>query len=110
MSSAQKIAEQLHIGGLLNNSIGKKQFKCLVKAACREENDEYIVNEINKYKKMKIMREETTKNNNYFKTVSLQNGRALFKYRSEMYPAKLNYKNDAKFKKEKFLCDSCETE
>ena len=34
--------------------------------------------------------------------------RILFRYRSDMYESKMNYKNNKKYKEENYLCDSCE--
>ena len=38
------------------------------------------------------------------------NVRTIFKFRVDMFQAKLNFKNNPQYREEKFLCDSCESE
>ena len=58
---------------------------------------------------MQILRDEEVKNNDYIFNQTIANARILFRYRCDMYFAKYNFKNDAKFKSEGYLCDSCES-
>ena len=71
-------------------------------------NDQDLTNQIQSYKKMSAIRDEISKGNSYFFEETLENARILFRYRVELYEAKLNYEN--KYKSEGYLCDSCESE
>ena len=57
---------------------------------------------------MSAIRDEISKGNSYFFEETLENARILFRYRVELYEAKLNFKN--KYKTEGYQCDSCESE
>ena len=59
---------------------------------------------------MEKMRIEEEKGNSYVKQEYIQNGRTLFRWRSDMFEAKTSFKNKAAYKDEKYLCDSCESE
>ena len=54
------------------------------------------------------MKDEISKGNSYFFTDKLDNVRTLFRYRTDLFECKMNYKN--KYRKEGFNCDSCESE
>ena len=66
--------------------------------------------EIQGYKKMKALRDEIVKGNAYFLKENLHNVRTLFRFRMELIDAKLNFKGNPEYRREKYLCDSCETE
>ena len=108
--TALKICNELNIVGLFNPQINKKQFKINVKRACRLKNDEDLISRIKTYKKMSAIRDETQKGNSYFYKETLQNARILFRFRTDMYESKQNFKHKAEYIAEKFLCDSCEKE
>ena len=63
---------------------------------------------------MEIMRREiendTPRRNEYIKKENIPLGWTLFKFRSDMYDAKKNFKNNPIYKKESFLCDGCKVE
>ena len=59
---------------------------------------------------MKALRDEIVKGNEYFFTENLQNVRTIFRFRMELFEAKLNFKNKHEYKSEMYLCDSCESE
>ena len=61
-------------------------------------------------KKMSALRDEITKGNNYFYSESLFNARTIFRFRVDLFEAKSNFKHKPDYKKEKYLCDSCESE
>ena len=58
---------------------------------------------------MKILRDEEVKNNQYFYKQNIFNARTLFRYRVELFEAKLNFENKEEYKREKYICDSCES-
>ena len=110
MNEAVVISENLDIPGLLDPLVTKKSFKRFVKDAIKDDNDNSVFEEISRYKKMNIMRNEEKKNNDYIKKENIPNARILFKHRCDMYESKLNFKGNPKYKEEKYKCDSCETE
>ena len=57
---------------------------------------------------MSAIRDEIKKGNSYFFAESLTNVRTLFKFRADLFEAKLNFKN--KHRDGNYLCDSCESE
>ena len=58
---------------------------------------------------MSALRDEISKGNKYFFQESLHNVRTVFRFRVDLYEAKLNFKNKPEYKRENFLCDSCES-
>ena len=107
---SKRICEELDISGLFNPTINKKQFKVIVRNACKKKNEEDLIRQISTYKKMSALRDELTKGNKYFYTETLKNARTIFRFRVEMFEAKINFKQKSEYKKEKYLCDSCESE
>ena len=61
-------------------------------------NDESLKESIMEYKKMKAEKDEITKGNDYFFKESLENVRTLFRFRVELFQAKLNFKNNSEYK------------
>ena len=49
------------------------------------------------------------KGNNYFFEQNLENIRSIFRFRIEMFEAKMNFKQKKEYKDEDYLCDSCQT-
>ena len=105
---AKDLCEELNISGLLDTEVSKSQFKQDVKKVCQLKNDQDLINQINSYKKMSVIRDDISKGNLYFYTETLQNARLLFRFRVELFEAKRNFKN--KYKSEGYNCDSCESE
>ena len=95
---------------MFNPQINKKQFKTIVKWACIVKNDEDLINQIKSYKKMSAIRDEVHKGNSYFYSETLQNARLLFRFRTDMYESKQNFKHKPEYIAEKFMCDSCQKE
>ena len=62
------------------------------------------------YKKLKYgpMVTETYEKKQYIDELSLERARELFKYRSEMFNVKFNYKNENKYKEDLWRCSSCQ--
>ena len=108
--NAEEIMGIIGIDGLFNKDISKVKFKKTVKEACERKNGEELKENISKYTKMKALRDEIVKGNEYFFKLSLHDVRNIFKFRMEMYHSKMNFKQNAEFNKENYLCDSCETQ
>ena len=104
-----KIEEILGISGVFDENITKSQYKMKVRKACSIHNNEDLKKKISEYKKMKALRDEISKGNEYFFKESLQNIRALFRFRVELFQAKLNFKQNREYKQENYLCDSCQS-
>ena len=58
---------------------------------------------------MGILRNEKVKRNEYIKEENIPNARTLFKYRCDMFDAKMNFKSNKEYIKENYMCDSCES-
>ena len=58
---------------------------------------------------MSALRDEVTKGNSYFYNENLQNARTIFRFRVDMFEAKYNFKQNIEYRKEQYLCDSCES-
>ena len=104
---ASKICSELNISGLFDSKVTKKQFKLNVKKVCSQTNENDLKRQISSYKKMSAIRDEMAKGNGYFFCQNLQSVRTIFRFRVEMFEAKLNFKNKAEYKNENFMCDSC---
>ena len=85
-----------------------KKFKFLIKSACAKANDNDLKSQIQSYKKMTALRDEIIKGNGYFFKETLYNARAIFRFRVDLFEAKNNFKNRPEYKKEGYLCDSCQ--
>ena len=111
-SDAEQIAELLNVDGLFDEGISRNYFKTIVKKACVEASDNKLREDIQKFKKLSCLRDEVKKGNQYFFNETLQNARTLFRFRSEMFEAKINFTNKKEYKREKnlYLCDSCESQ
>ena len=107
VSDALNICAEMHVPGLLDPNVNKKKFKLDVKKACMKMNEEDLKQQISSYKKMLAMKDEIFKENAYFFHEDLQSVRTIFRFRAELFDAKINFKNKPEYKKEKFLCDSC---
>ena len=107
---AIKAADILQLDGLMNQVINKNLFKRKVKSARQKANDNYFDEEILKFKKLRTLQDEVTKGNEYFFNESIENARVIYRFRTQMYEAKLNFKNKKEYKDEQYLCDSCERE
>ena len=59
---------------------------------------------------MKAMQEEISKGKSYFFSESLGNVRRIFRFRVELFEAKMNFKQRVEYKQDNYLCDSCRTE
>ena len=87
----------------------KKMFKRETKSKIKDKNDEEVKEAMKSYKKMNILRTEKTKKNEYIKQENISNARLIFRHRCDMFESKLNFKNNQAFKKDNYLCDSCES-
>ena len=108
VKEAQTIAEELELEGLLDDSISMKNWKKITKSECKKRNDKFLTDQLKSYKKLDALKQNPK--NSYFKNLPLAEVRALFKYRCEMFDDKYNFKNNNKYKLEKYICDSCLTE
>ena len=109
VTQSEDIASEVKVEGLFDEGIQKLSFKRKVKEACTAANKIAIEHELSKYKKCSAMRNECMKGNSYFSNESIQNSRAIFRFRAELFEAKLNFKNKQIYKQEQYLCDSCES-
>ena len=59
---------------------------------------------------MKALIDEIVKGNAYFSIENLHNVRTIFRFRMELFEAKLNFKQKPEYKSEGYMCESCERE
>ena len=97
----------MKISGLMDPSVNKRHFKLSVKKACEQMNANDLKEQMSSYKKMSAIRDEITKGNGYFYHENLQCVRTIFRFRVELFEAKINFKHKQEYKRENFLCDSC---
>ena len=76
-----------------NDQFSKNQYKTIIKRACETKNTADLKAKIQTYKKMSAIKDELEKGNSYFFSESLQNVRTLFRFRTELYESKMNFKN-----------------
>ena len=70
----------------------------------------FIFSHINKnYSKLECMKKEVYEEKPYLTVMSMRNTRLHFSLRTWMFPCKMNYMNNPKYKAELWSCDSCET-
>ena len=62
---------------------------------------------IDGYKKLVDLRNEPYGLKDYLKTNNIKSARVLFAEKSKMLDAKLNYKNDQRYKMQVWKCESC---
>ena len=110
VKEAKDLCERYDISGLLDSDTSKKEFKQQMKRAFKTINDAELKSDMNSYKKMEEMRNENVKKNEYIYNENIYNARMVFKYRSQMFDSKENFKGNSASRVEKLLCDSCETE
>ena len=92
-----------------NLDISKQQFKNQVKKALAEECQKELKEQTLISKKLKDgpMRDELFEKRKYFDELSLSNARHNFKFRSQMFEAKFNYKHQQNYAEELWRCSSC---
>ena len=58
---------------------------------------------------MSALRDEIKKGNAYFITESLKDVRSIFRFRVDLFEAKMNYSYRNKYRNQSELCNSCES-
>ena len=91
--------------------MSKNKWKQQIKKAINDKCENELRNEILKMKKLKDgpMKEEGFKTQQYLKEYKLEKARTFFKYRSQIFDFKFNYKNNPQHSKELWKCDSCQS-
>ena len=91
--------------------IVKASFKSSVKKAVTLECEQDLKQQFTTYSKLKSgpMVEERFSKRAYIDSLVPDNARQLFKFRSKMFDAKLNYKSDPKYSSELWECRSCQS-
>ena len=97
VKDAVAVSDSVRVHGLLDGAVTKKAFKKSVKTVLKQRHDEEVKQEINKYKKMTILRNEKEKDNKYIKEENIPSARVLYKYRCDMYDSKMNFKNNIEY-------------
>ena len=90
----------------------KNQWKNIVDKLCRKMNEDDLLEQIKKYKKLEIseLKREHCQMKNYMVSLHLQSARLRFKIRAKMTPTiQMNFKNDPKFKANMWTCLGCDS-
>ena len=63
-----------------------------------------------KMSKSKDKTEENFTRKSYFDTKITVEARAMFRFRTKMFPCKMNFSSSGRFKAEIWMCDSCQSQ
>ena len=86
----------------------KIEWKKMVKKSIIEKNKNDLMKEMEKLEKVKEFSKENFEMKSYFKTLSLQDARNIFKFRAKMTQyVKRNYSNDTLYRQSLWQCVSC---
>ena len=83
------------------NSITKNQWKIIIKKEAKIQNGMSLSKSINEnYSKLECMKNEVYEEKPYLTEMSMWNARLHFSLRTRMFPCKMNYMNNPKYKAE----------
>ena len=85
----------------------KNVWKGMVKKASLTFEKECLNKCIDNYKKLVDLRDVPYGLKDYIKTNNIKSARLMFSEKSKMIDAKMNYKNDPRYKQQAWKCDSC---
>ena len=96
----------------INNveSYSKNQWKNTVDKLCKRMNEDDLLDQIRKYKKLDFeeLKRERCELKNYMDSLNLHSARLRFKIRANMTPTiQMNFKSDPAFKANKWSCLGC---
>ena len=100
----------LNLPNLFEGSIPQNEWKTLVKASIREENEKEVKTAVLSYKKLKNRKitVESLGMKKYMETLSVYESRTIFKHKTSMPQfVKLNYKGTKRYREEGWKCDEC---
>ena len=110
-SETKEYITKLKLPDIIENrtlNLNKYKWKKIVKEKLQEECENYFHSELHKFEKNKdTMTEERFEKRDYVQKMTMIDAQTWFKYRAHMTEIKYNYKNDPKFSKELWKCDSC---
>ena len=94
---------------IVNRDISKISFKRYVKKQARIFNNKTLKDSMTTYKKLDQIINENPAEVKYFRNEPVFSGRQIFRFKTEMYEAKLNFKRKYN-NNNNFLCDSCQSQ
>ena len=109
VSECHKVLSEAGINNV--ESYTKPQWKGLVKRLCKKLNEDDLLSQIKKYKKLDYneLKLEHCDIKKYMSSLNLFDARLRFKIRSNMTPTiQMNFKNDANFKANLWSCTGCD--
>ena len=103
------IAKQINLlDELKDKEMSKLEFKNCVKKEIDKHNENTLRTEMKKMAKLEERWDEPYERKDYFKNLTVDQIRTKFRLNTRMTEAKFNFKNDHNYRKELWLCDSCE--
>ena len=109
----QSLIYQLNLPNIFDDKVNlsKHKWKILVKKKIKDENEKYLKELMNDYKKLKNSKliGEKFETKDYIKDLTVEEARAAFKHRTSMTRyTKFNYKNDPLYSRQLWKCESCD--
>jgi hypothetical protein len=88
----------------------KNQWKKIINKEAKNQNGNILSKSFREnYSKLECMKTEVYEEKQYLNEMNMWNARMNFSLRTRMFPCKMNYMNNPKYKAELWSCDSCET-
>lgn len=108
---AESVCEEWGLPNILNLNVDKKAWKVMVKKMAIQKHSEFLEKELEtRYSKLQDIKHEKFGLKDYFVTNVVEKARMAFQIRTKMLDFKGNYKNDKKYKAEKWQCEACGNE
>ena len=92
---------------LVNEKVGKAEFKNVVKEAIDKKNEQILRLEMTKYSKLKDLEGEEYSRKEYLKELSVQEARVKIRTRCYMTELAFNFKNKPEYANNCWTCTSC---
>ena len=105
---AESMCQELDLPNIVRVNVDKQEWKGLVKRMAVKKHSEQLDKELEEgYSKLKDIRHEGFGCKEYLETKVIEKARMAFQIRTKMLDFKANYKNDYKYKAEKWKCEAC---
>ena len=102
-----KLCEELGIPDLTKIKASEREFKIMVKEACRLKDEQELKLNIHSKEKLQCLKEDDCKQKDYITNMSLSEVRILFRHKTRMTKTAENYKKWPKYRGEGAQCKFC---
>ena len=104
VKESDEICDLLNLPSIANEPVSRAD----IDGACKKKAEKDLKEKMERLSKLKDKTGESFEQRDYFKTLKINEARAMFRSHSMMLECKMNYSSDPKFSKELWLCDSCQ--